>query len=82
MTVEKLSSVSDAYGKVQGAFVSSLIDSSKAAAAGLLPGDVIVSVNQHPVSTPQMVADLTQKQDEILLLGIFRDGRKLFLIVK
>ncbi|WP_312862902.1 trypsin-like peptidase domain-containing protein [Rhizobium sp. P28RR-XV] len=82
VTVEKLGSDSDAYGKVEGAFVSSLIDSSKAAAAGLLPGDVIVSVNQHPASTPQMVADLTQKQDEVLLLGIFRDGRKLFLVIK
>jgi len=82
VTLEKLGSDSDAYGNVQGALVSSLIDSSRAAAAGLLPGDVIMSINLHPASTPQMVADLTQQQDEVLLLGIFRDGRKLFLVIK
>jgi serine protease Do/serine protease DegQ len=82
VTLEKLGTDSDAYGKVEGALVLSLLDSSKAAAAGLLPGDVIMSVNQHPTSTPRMVAGLAEQQDDLLLLGIFRDGRKQFLVVK
>ncbi len=80
--LKKLDSDSDAFGKVEGAFVSSLIDNSGAAAAGLLPGDVIISVNQHPSTTPQMTADLAQRSDDLLLLGVFRDGHKRFLIVK
>jgi len=82
VTLDKLGSDSDAYGKVEGALVSALIDGSKAAAAGLTTGDVIVSVNQQLSPTPQMVANLAQKQKTLLLLGIFRDGHRRFLIVK
>lgn len=82
VTLDKLESDSDAYGKVEGALVSTLIDGSKAAAAGLTPGDVIISVDQQLSPTPQMVAELAQKQNTLLLLGIFRDGHKRFLLVK
>ncbi|MBB3387131.1 MULTISPECIES: trypsin-like peptidase domain-containing protein [unclassified Rhizobium] len=81
-TLDKLGSDFDAYGKVEGALVSALNDGSKAAAAGLTPGDVIISVNQQPTPTPQMVAELAQKQKTLVLLGIFRDGHRRFLIVK
>lgn len=33
-------------------------------------------------TTPQMVVDLAQKQKTLLLLGIFRDGHRRFLVVK
>ncbi len=82
VTLDKLRSDSDAYGKIEGALVSSLVDTSKAAIAGLMPGDIIIGVNQHPTPTPQMAVELAQRQKEILLLSIFRDGRKLFLVVK
>lgn len=82
VTLDKLGSDSDAYGKVEGALVSTLIDGSKAAAAGLTPGDVIISVDQQLSPTPQMVAELAQRQKTLLLLGIFRDGHKRFLLVK
>ncbi|WP_234906394.1 trypsin-like peptidase domain-containing protein [Rhizobium rhizogenes] len=62
VTLDKLGSDSDAYGKVEGALVSTLIDGSKAAAAGLTPGDVIISVDQQLSPTPQMVAELAQRQ--------------------
>ena len=82
VTLDKLRSDSDAYGKIEGALVSSLVDTSKAAIAGLMPGDIIIGVNQHPTPTPQMAVELAQRQKEFLLLSIFRDGRKLFLVVK
>ena len=82
ITLEKLSPDSDAFGKVEGALVSSVIDSSKAASAGLVPGDVIISVNQHPSPTPRLAAELSQGSDEFVLLGIFRDSHKRFLVVK
>ena len=82
VTLQMLGPDSDAYGKVEGAFVESLSDRSKAAAAGLTAGDVIVSVDQKPVNSPQMIAALTQNEKDLLLLGIFRDGHVRFLIVK
>ncbi len=82
ITLEKLSPDSDAFGKIEGALVSSVIDSSKAASAGLVPGDVIISVNQHPSPTLHLVDELSQGPGEFVLLGIFRDGHKRFLVVK
>ncbi|MDM9622060.1 trypsin-like peptidase domain-containing protein [Rhizobium sp. S96] len=82
ITLQTLDSTSDAFGKVQGAVVSSISDSSPAAAAGLQPGDVIISVNQTNATTPQMVADLSKAATDVLLLGIFRDAHKTFVVVK
>ncbi|WFU13441.1 trypsin-like peptidase domain-containing protein (plasmid) [Rhizobium sp. CB3090] len=82
VTLETLRPDSDAFGKVEGAFVASTIEDSRAAAAGLTPGDVIVSINQKPTPTPQMVIDLARKEKDLLLLGIFRDGHKRFLVVR
>ncbi|WP_245305010.1 trypsin-like peptidase domain-containing protein [Rhizobium leucaenae] len=82
VTLQTLGPDSDAFGKVEGAFVASTIDGSRAAAAGLTPGDVIISVGQKPTSTPKAVLDAAAKENNLLLLGIFRDGHTRFLVVK
>lgn len=82
ITLRTLDNASDAFGKVQGAVISSLSDSSPAAAAGLLPGDAITSVNQTSATTPQMVVDLSKAATDFLLLGIFRDDHSIFVVVK
>ncbi len=82
VTLQTLDAASDAFGKVQGAVISSISDSSPAAAAGLQPGDVITSVNQTNATTPQMVVELSKALTDLLLLGIFRDGHRSFLVVK
>ncbi|WP_431323116.1 trypsin-like peptidase domain-containing protein [Rhizobium sp. YTU87027] len=82
VTLQTLDAASDAFGKVQGALISSISDNSPAAAAGLQPGDVITSVNQTNATTPQMVVELSKASTDLLLLGIFRDGRRSFLVVK
>ncbi|MGO7671029.1 trypsin-like peptidase domain-containing protein [Rhizobium ruizarguesonis] len=82
VTLQRLQSDSDAFGKVEGAFVGSLSDRSKASVAGLTAGDVIVSVDQRLVNSPEMVVDLARKHKDLLLLGIFRDGHVRFIVVK
>ncbi|WSH65163.1 PDZ domain-containing protein [Rhizobium ruizarguesonis] len=82
VTLQRLQSDADAFGKVEGAFVGSLSDRSKASVAGLMAGDVIVSVDQRLVDSPEMVVDLARKDKDLLLLGIFRDGHVRFLVVK
>ncbi|CCM75375.1 trypsin-like peptidase domain-containing protein [Rhizobium mesoamericanum] len=82
VTLQTLDAASDAFGKVQGAVISSISDNSLAAAAGLRPGDVITSVNQTNATTPQMVAELSKASTDLLLLGVFRDGHRSFLVVK
>lgn len=82
VTLQTLDSASDAFGKVQGGVVMAISDSSVAAAAGLRPGDVITSVNRTKTPTPQMVVDLTKAVNELLLLGVFRDGHMSFLVIK
>ncbi|MBB5575919.1 MULTISPECIES: trypsin-like peptidase domain-containing protein [Rhizobium] len=82
VTLQTLEPDSDAFGKVEGAFVASTIDGSRAAAAGLTPGDVIISVGQKPTPTPQSVIDAARQENDLLLLGIFRDGHRRFLAVK
>ncbi|WP_246704764.1 trypsin-like peptidase domain-containing protein [Rhizobium sp. P32RR-XVIII] len=82
VTLTAVGPESDAYGKTQGAFVAAMSDRSRAAAAGLEAGDVVVSVNRKDATDPQMVVDLAAASEAPLLLGVFRDGHVRFLVVK
>lgn len=82
VTLTEIGPESDAYGKAQGAFVAAMSDRSRAAAAGLEAGDVVLSVNRKDATDPQMVVDLAAASEAPLLLGVFRDGHVRFLVVK
>lgn len=82
VTLQTLDASSDAFGKIQGSVVTSLSDRSPAAMAGLQPGDVITSVNRTDTTRSEMVVELAKAAKDLLLLGIFRDGHKSFLVVK
>ncbi|OWV99833.1 trypsin-like peptidase domain-containing protein [Rhizobium sp. R693] len=82
VTLQTLDAASEAFGKVQGAVISSISDNSPAAAAGLQPGDIVTSVNQTNATTPEMVVELSKASTDLLLLGIFRDGHRSFFVVK
>ena len=70
------------YGEVQGVLVEDLDPDSAAAQAGLQPGDVIVSVDQKPVHTPDQVYSIAQKAgDKPLLLKVRRGPGALFIPV-
>ena len=69
------------YGHAEGAVVLAVKGDSRAAGAGLRPGDVIVSVNQKPVMSPREVVDAAGEVKGTLLLQVIRDGTGLFIAV-
>ena len=65
-------------GEVKGVVVTQVAPDSPAAERGIQPGDVIVAINQQPVSTPaeaaQKLKQAKQKGDKNLLLLLNRHG--------
>jgi len=71
---------------VSGVLVSKVDDNSEAAEKGILPGDVIIEVNQQPVNKPEDVAPLFTKarkdgRTSVLLL-VHREGDVRFVALK
>jgi Do/DeqQ family serine protease len=81
-TFENLPSDSPAYGKVQGVMVREVERGSRAWANGLRPGDVILSVNQQPVSDLKEFFELVNKEDSALLLHVLRGNVAAYMVVK
>lgn len=69
----------DAAGKV---VVTGVEDGSAAARAGLEAGDVIVAVNRRPVGSTADLAAALKEVTGTLALDLFRDGMRLFLVVR
>lgn len=69
------------YGRFQGAVVLEVKRNSRAAMAGVLPGDVIVAVDRRPVQSPQDVIKVAGDTKGELLLQVMRDGGGLFIII-
>ncbi len=70
------------YGKIEGIPVMDVDPSSRAAQAGLRPGDLLVSINRKPVRTPDDLVNITQKDKGSLLLNVRRDGAALFIVIR
>ena len=67
----------------RGLVVEAVTPDSRAAAAGLQPGDVIEEVNRQPVSeVEQLRAAVNRGNDRPTLFLVNRDGRELFLTVR
>ncbi|WP_429933627.1 Do family serine endopeptidase [Agrobacterium vitis] len=71
----------DEQGMLNGAIILDLDDDSRAAAAGLQAGDVIVGVAQNPVRSPEEVMRAARQSRDVLLLSIYRDGQTRFVVV-
>jgi serine protease Do len=71
---------------VEGVMVSKVESMSEAAKKGLLPGDVIVEVNQQQVTTPEEVQDFIQKAEAAgrtsVLLLVNREGDVRFVALR
>ena len=70
----------------QGALVTGVADMSEAAEKGLMPGDVLVEVNQQPVTSPDQAADAIAKagkagRNSVLLL-VNREGDVRFVALR
>jgi serine protease DegQ len=71
-----------AYGKVQGVMVREVERGSRAWANGLRPGDIILSVNQQPVSDLKEFFERVNKEDSALLLHVLRGNAVAYMVVK
>lgn len=70
------------FGRVRGVQVRGVSENSAGYRAGLLPGDIIISVNQEPVKNVEELLAIAQKTKTQLLVQILRDQGSLFLVIK
>ncbi len=71
------------HGSVKGLLIRKVDDNSPAALAGLQPGDIIVSVNQQPVSDVAALQKVLQAHPKgSLLLNVRRGQGAMFIILK
>ena len=59
---------------IQGAIVTGIEPDSKAADAGLRPGDVIVEMNRRPVRNADEAVELSEKTGDRVLLRVWSQG--------
>ncbi len=67
---------------IQGAVVTQVQPDSAAAEAGLKAGDVIESINRHPVKNAEQAVQLTENaKDKHTLLRVWSDGGSHYVVV-
>jgi hypothetical protein len=47
-----------------------------------MDGDVVATLDRKPIDGPEQAARLSASAREFLLLGIFRDDRMLFVVIR
>ncbi len=67
---------------LQGALVTGVASTSPAALAGLLPGDIIMSANLHPVDSAQALKNIALQKPKQLVIKVKRKNRSAFLVVE
>jgi S1-C subfamily serine protease len=65
----------------QGVLVTSVKKDSAAAQAGLRSGDIITTVNQQSVASPNDVVDLVRRASGEVLLQVMRNGASMFIVI-
>ncbi|MEJ2590555.1 MAG: DegQ family serine endoprotease [Candidatus Thiodiazotropha sp.] len=68
-------------GQVSGVEVLAVERGSRTWSAGIRPGDIIVSINQQPVSDEKEVTQALQRSTDRLLLNIRRGNSAMFLVL-
>ncbi|QCE35724.1 Do family serine endopeptidase [Acetobacteraceae bacterium] len=69
---------------VQGVAVMEVAPNSVAFRAGIRPGDVLLAVNNHPVTTPKAVSSFISQSlagKKPILFQILRDGQHLYMAI-
>ena len=62
--------------------VTGIEPGSPAARTGIVPGDVIYSINRRRIESVDDLSNVVERSDGVLLMRLLRDGRALFLVVK
>jgi len=69
-------------GQVDGIQVLAIQRGSLADRAGLQPGDIITSINRHPVASKHDVVVALKQKNDALLLHILRGDGALFMVIQ
>jgi Do/DeqQ family serine protease len=69
-------------GRVAGVEVLEVERGSRAWSAGVRAGDIIVSINQQPVSSVDEVASAVRRDSDALLLNIRRGNGALYIVIR
>lgn len=69
-------------GHIKGIGVVAIAKDSPAFHAGLQPGDIIVTANQKPVATMQVLKTVAANSKQQMLLQVMRQGGGIFLVLK
>ncbi len=80
--IENLGPEHPAHGQVEGVAVTSVVDGSAAARAGLLPGDAITHVDRQPVATKAAFDARIAAASNAIALTVWRDGRSSLIVIE
>lgn len=69
-------------GNERGVRVAAIAPGSPASRTGLEPGDIIYNVNRTRVTTVEELMAVSEPDDGVLLVRLFRGGRPLFLVIQ
>jgi Do/DeqQ family serine protease len=71
-----------AWGRVEGVAILDVTPGSRAARAGLEPGDVITAVNRQPVGTVRDLGRALGDAPGTVALTVWRDGRLMLIVFR
>ena len=68
--------------QLTGVLVTNITETSQAALAGVIPGDVITQANGQPIASTQDLINMASKHIDSLLLSVNRDNLNAFLVIE
>ncbi|OGT47952.1 MAG: hypothetical protein A3F17_03160 [Gammaproteobacteria bacterium RIFCSPHIGHO2_12_FULL_41_15] len=81
LRLQNFNELEESGDALEGALIMSVDDHSKAALAGLTPGDIILQANHHAVHSVKELIQIAQHVSSQLLLEVMRGEGKVFLVV-
>lgn len=81
LSLQQFSEIETDGSKLQGVLVTNVDDASQGALAGLMPGDVILSANNHSIASLSDIQHIVERHPQNLLLKIARNNTKLLLVI-
>lgn len=71
-----------AFGRIKGVLIAEVAQGSPAAQAGLEAGDIVRSVNLHPVGSVDELQQVLKAERGALALNILRGNSQIFLVMR